>query len=79
MTDNHERQNNATKSALVLALEFGFIIALPLVVFSLLGKWLEAKYHTNLFLLGGLILAIVSSTIWLYRRIKQIFEEIKTK
>ena len=77
MTDKSERKIITTKKALALALEFGFIIVLPLVVFGLLGKWLETKYHTKIFLFGGLILAVIASVTWLYRRIKEIFEEIK--
>jgi hypothetical protein len=79
MTDNNERQYMTTRKTLVLALEFGFIIVLPLVIFGLLGKWLETRYNTKLFLYAGLILAIIASVAWLYRRIKVIFEEIKSK
>lgn len=79
MSDPSERPAMTTKKTLVLALEFGFIIVLPLVIFGLLGKWLETKYHTKIFLYAGLILSVLSSVIWLYRRIKDIFEDIKNK
>lgn len=77
MSDNPERSNLTTRKTLALALEFGFIIALPLVAFSLLGKWLAEKYDTKLFLYAGILLAVTSSTLWLYRRMKEIFDEIK--
>ena len=62
------------KWALVnLASELGFIIALPLVAFGLIGKWLDAKYnHTTPWLtLLGILLAIICTTVWLTKKLKQ--------
>ena len=60
-------------SLISFATEFGFIIALPLVVFALAGKWLDAKLNTAPWLtIAGIVLAIISTTIWLSRRIKNL-------
>ena len=58
-----------------LALELGFIIALPLVAFGLIGKWLDAKTGTYPWLtMVGILLAIVSTTVWLVRRFKELMK-----
>lgn len=54
-----------------LAFDMGFVIALPLVAFGLLGKYLDGKFDTAPFLtLAGIVLAIVSTTIWLTKKLK---------
>lgn len=55
-----------------MAFELGFVIALPLIGLGLLGQWLDTKFVTEpLFVLVGILLAIISTTIWLTRRIKE--------
>jgi flagellar biogenesis protein FliO len=55
-----------------LSAELGFIIALPLVAFGLLGKWLDSRLGTEPWLtIAGILFAIVSTTIWLIRRFKE--------
>jgi hypothetical protein len=63
---------SATKWALAsLAMEMGFIIALPLLVFTLIGKHFDTKWHTTPWLtLVGIVLAITSTTVWLTKRLK---------
>jgi hypothetical protein len=69
---NNSNNNLVTKWSLVsLAGEFGFIIAIPLVVFGLLGKWMDAKLHTFPWItLAGMAIAITSTTIWMTHRLK---------
>ena len=56
-----------------LALEMGFIIALPLVAFGLLGKWLDAKWDSEPWMaLVGILLAIAATTVWLIRRFREL-------
>lgn len=64
-----------SKSALIsLALELGFIIALPVIAFGYLGKWLDGKTGTYpLLTLIGILAAIVSTSIWMYRKFKSYF------
>lgn len=55
-----------------LAFEMGFIIALPLLVFTLIGKRLDAKFGSAPWLtLAGIVLAIAATTTWLTRRLKE--------
>ncbi|HEV8601273.1 MAG TPA: AtpZ/AtpI family protein [Patescibacteria group bacterium] len=56
-----------------LASELGFIIALPLLAFAVIGKWLDGKFGTTPWLtLVGILSAIVITTIWLTRRFKEL-------
>lgn len=58
-----------------LAMEMGFIIALPLVAFGFLGKWLDGRWGTDPWLtILGILFAIVSTTLWLTRRIKELIK-----
>ncbi len=57
-----------------LAFELGFIIALPIIAFGFAGKWLDAKSGTEpLFTLTGILLAIVFTSVWIYRKFKNYF------
>ena len=59
-------------SMAAIAAEFGFIIAIPLVVFALIGKKLDAKFDTFPgFTLAAIVLAVTSTTIWMTKRLKQ--------
>jgi hypothetical protein len=64
------------KSALVaIAFELGFIIALPIIAFGTLGKWLDARAGTEpLLTLVGVLAAIVSTSVWIYRKFKNYFK-----
>jgi hypothetical protein len=54
-----------------LAFDLGFVIALPLVAFGLLGKYLDAKYGTEPWItLGSIALAITTTTVWLTKKLK---------
>jgi hypothetical protein len=62
-----------------LAMEFGYIIALPLVVLGLVGKWLDGKYGTKPWItLAGILLAIILTSTWLTRRIKEYIKNNNT-
>ena len=55
-----------------LGFELGFIIALPLLVFALSGKWLDDKLNTKPWLtLLGIFLAISGTTVWMTRRFRE--------
>lgn len=76
---NNEKPAFTTAKTLAIALEFGFIIAIPLLGLTVAGKWLSAKYQNELFLYGGIVLAIVASTIFLVMRIRKIYKELIDK
>ncbi len=61
---------------LELGIEFGLIIALPLIGLIGLGLWLDKKYGTvPLFILIGLFIALGVSSIMLYKRIQEILSD----
>ena len=63
------------KKVVVLALELGYIIALPIVILGLAGKYLDERTGADpVFKIIGLLLAIAVSTIWLYRKFSEIFQ-----
>ena len=73
-TPDQDRNLNKWRMA-NLAMELGFIIALPLVAFALLGKWLDARYGTEPWLtVCGILIAIISTTVWLTRRFKEMIK-----
>lgn len=77
MQDSGQKPNNQIDKWRVanLGMEMGFIIALPLLVFILIGKHFDAKLHTTPWLtLAGILLAIVLTTVWLTRRLKQFIK-----
>lgn len=62
-------------NTLALAGQLGWIIAGPLVVFALLGRYLDRLWGTTpLLLLVGIVLALVASSILVYRMVKQLVE-----
>jgi undecaprenyl pyrophosphate phosphatase UppP len=77
--EEKERNHLTSMKATQLAIEFGFIIALPLITMGFLGKWADAKYHTKFFLPIAILVALASSSIWFYRRIKELAKDLKNK
>lgn len=58
----------------------GFQIAVPLVLFVLLGQWLDERYLTSpAFLLGGVALSLVTTTLALIRKIKDLTTDSSKK
>ena len=70
-------KNRAKYMAYELATEFAFLIAVPLIGFLLLGKWLDAKYHQKFFVFIGLFLALATSSIAIGKRINRIRRDLK--
>ena len=57
------------RELLSIGLELAYIIALPVIVLGLAGKWLDERYSTiPLFTLVGIVFAIVSTTFWIYKK-----------
>ncbi|MFH1838119.1 MAG: AtpZ/AtpI family protein [Candidatus Kuenenbacteria bacterium] len=64
---NNDKEN--FWSMLSLAWELGYLIALPLVLFALLGRFLDKYFHTSPWLfLFGILLAIIISTRIVYKK-----------
>lgn len=76
---NNEKTSLTTSKTLVIALEFGFIIAIPLLLFTSGGKWLANHYDNQLYLYLSVIVAIISSTLVLSIRVYKIYKELINK
>lgn len=72
-------KKNPVWEILGLFLNLGFIIAIPLVIFTLGGRYLDNHLQTSpLFLLIGILFSIISSSIWLvihFKRYLKLIEE----
>lgn len=75
LSDKDAQKQITMRKTLAIATEFGFIIVLPLLVFGLLGKWLEGRYHNKLWLIGCIMLSLIATSIWFYKRIVEIYDE----
>ncbi|MBI4599803.1 AtpZ/AtpI family protein [Candidatus Uhrbacteria bacterium] len=52
-----------------LALQMGYLIAIPLVVFALLGRFVDSALGSSpLFFLMGILFAITCSTVLVYKK-----------
>ncbi|MBI2552634.1 AtpZ/AtpI family protein [Candidatus Uhrbacteria bacterium] len=67
-------RENGTWSALSLAWELGYTIAVPLVVLALGGRWLDRRFETSpwLLLVGIGISLVVSSWLVYFKMMKII-------
>lgn len=64
-----QRESSTVWVVLELAGTIGFTIAVPLVFFALVGRWMDRQYDTSpLFLLSGIILSLVITTVALARK-----------
>lgn len=62
---------------LLVGMEFGTMIAVPMLVLGGGGFYLDNRFDTEpLFILIGVGLSILASSVLLYRRIKEIFSEL---
>ena len=68
-------KNSLDKREMVsIAFQLGFIIALPVIFFGFVGKWLDGKMGTYpLLTLFGILTAIIATSVWIYRKFKRYF------
>lgn len=60
-----------------VAFELGFIIALPIVILGMAGKWLDQRNHTGYFIYLGIALAVLSTSIWMYARFAELIRKLE--
>ena len=86
MEENEEQKENkgekAKKAVLgymlfELGAQFAVIMAIPLLGFIYLGKWLEGKYHSKLFVVAGILLALTLSSYLIYKKIDEVKKLMK--
>ncbi len=51
-------------------MEFAGLIAVPLIGFILLGRWLDHKYNTHFIVIIGILLALTVSVLGIAKKIK---------
>jgi len=58
-----------------LAWELGYTIAIPIVLFALLGRWADEKLSSSPWLLlVGIIISILISSLLIYQRVKKLLK-----
>jgi hypothetical protein len=60
-------------------IEFAVIIALPLIAFTLLGKWLDTKHNTHAYVIIGILLALAISVAGITKKIKDYQKILENK
>jgi F0F1-type ATP synthase assembly protein I len=69
-------ETSNTFSALSLAFELGYIIAIPIVGFALGGRLLDHKFDSSpIFLLLGIFVSILLSSYLVYKKTQKIIQE----
>lgn len=72
-----KKEKSGVMAALGLAGQLGYIIALPIVILALGGRFLDQRYGTSpLFLIVGMALAVAVTTIWMYFKAKAMLADI---
>ncbi len=59
--------------------EFAFVLAIPLLLFIFLGKYLDQRFDTNHYAVLGIFLSLAISSYWIYRRLKMIKDQLTKK
>ena len=72
------REGSVFWQAVGLVFQFGYTIALPLVVLALLGRFLDKKFDSSpILFLTTIILSLIISSVALLIKIKKIMGDIK--
>jgi F0F1-type ATP synthase assembly protein I len=71
-------EKSPLQQALAIGWELGYSIAIPIVLLALGGRLLDRRFGTSpLFLLGGVLLSLLMSTLWLSRIAKRLLSDIE--
>ena len=71
-------KNKPLWSALSLAWELGYTIAIPIVVLALVGRLLDRYFIASpWFLLTGIFLSLIVSSTAVYLKVTRLFAEIE--
>ncbi len=78
-TKKEKKERSAMWLALDIAYQLGYLIALPIVVLGFGGAWMDKKFLTSpLFLLIGITLSFIITTIGTFRKIKTITDQMNS-
>ncbi len=70
---------NQLARAMVLGLELGFLMAIPLIIFLLLGLWLDRKFDTMPLFVIVCLLAGLAVVFWEVKKIILPFLEKRSQ
>jgi len=75
-TENQEQKDDEkTWNVLGLAMELGYTIAIPIVLFGVGGAYLDKQWETSpIFLLIGVVVSIILSIFGIYRKTRNILK-----
>lgn len=74
--DKTKKEKIILWNTMAFAWELGYTIAVPLVIFALLGRFLDNKYEASpIFLIVGIFFAMIISGILVFRKAKKILED----
>lgn len=72
-----DKKNEKPWSAVSLAWELGYSIAVPLVGLALVGRFLDKKFESSpWFLLAGILISISVSSYLIYRKTVDILDNL---
>lgn len=75
---NDKRGNFKIFYSLDLAAKLGFSIAIPLIIFILIGRFLDGYFNTSpIFVLSGLVVGLASSICEIFRSVLPILDNGK--
>lgn len=78
--DQKTPPNDKSWSALSLAWELGYTIAIPIVVLALLGRFLDKKLGSSPFLLlAGIFLSLIITSIGITKKTMKVMKELEIK
>ena len=76
LKEANSKTDNDSASVLSLAFELGYLIALPIITLALLGRMLDKKMDSSpWFLLGGIIISMITTTYLVYRKTISIIDK----
>lgn len=71
-----KKEINSQWSVFSLAMELGYLIAIPIVVLALLGRFLDKKLDSSPWLfLAGICISIVLTTYLVYKKTISVIED----
>lgn len=62
-----------------VAIDFAFIIAVPLIAFVYIGRWADQRYNTKYLVLIGILIGLTISTVGIAKQIKKLSDQLKNK
>ncbi|MDA2935795.1 AtpZ/AtpI family protein [Patescibacteria group bacterium AH-259-L05] len=71
------KEKSVVWQSISIAMQLGYAIALPLVIFAIAGRILDKQYDSSpIFLLTGVVLSLIISSILVFIKIQRIVKEM---